>query len=106
MNVGVFSGFEAPGQLSGGGIQRIEITVPTPYVKFAIDDGGRRVYDVTSLELPLERATDGIEGIDITVTAAEVHGATPNRRRGEIDVEGVGHRLACGKRTMQMSCSI
>src|SRR5579859_1464286 len=54
VGVGVFTCFEAPLFLAGGGVESIEVAVPTADEESAVGKGWRCVNDVARFEFPLQ----------------------------------------------------
>src|ERR1700733_11615678 len=102
MNVRIHAGFETPLLFSACSIDGVEVAVPAANKKRTARDCSRGVDHVAGLKLPLESARGRIQGVDTAIAAAEIDGPIPNRRRGKIAIEGIGHGFRDGQRAMNV----
>ena len=64
------------------------------------------MHDIAGLKLPLHGSAQSVEGVDIAVAAPEIHHAIPNRRRGKVDVERIGHSFTRWQHSVQVGAGV
>lgn len=76
----IFAGFEPPHFLAALCVQRVQIRVPTPDKDRAIGERRRSVNHIAGFELPFQRASRGIQRIDIGIAGTEINRTADDNR--------------------------
>src|SRR5579862_6407800 len=58
--------------------------------------------DIAGVKFPLQRARGSIQSVYIPVATSEINCAMPQRRRRQVEVEGIGHGFGRRFRSVQM----
>ena len=77
MDVGIFTGFEAPFLLARLRVKRVQIAVPATDVDGIVRNRRRGMDDVTGSKLPLQNSSDSIYTVNISVAAADINSRLP-----------------------------
>ena len=89
----VLTRLELPFLLAGFRVEGVEVAVPTTDIDNPRGNGRGGMHHPVRVKFPLQPPRLGLECVNVAVAAAEVHPAVRERRRGEIEIPGVGNRL-------------
>ena len=73
MDVGIFTGFEAPFLLARFRVKRVKITVPAADVDGVVRNCRGGMNDVAGSKLPLQNSSQRIYAVNIAVAAADIN---------------------------------